>query len=182
MNSILATCRLAACALIVVVSPCFATSDATPAPVKVETKTLEFKIQIDAPVEKVWDTMLSPEGYAQWSATFSPGSYFEGSWTQGERMHFLAPGGSGMAAVIAENRRHELISIIHIGYVRNGVEDTTSENVRSWAPAYEKYRFRSTPGGTEVAIEQEVIAGFEDYMNDLWPKALYELKALCEAD
>ena len=149
---------------------------------KAEIKTLEFKTRIDAPVEEVWDTMLGPEGYKQWTASFTAGSYFEGSWSEGERMLFLAPGGNGMVAEIAANRPHELISIKHIGQIMDGVEDTTSDSVRSWAPAYENYRFASVPGGTEVTVEQDVLAGYEDFMNDTWPKALAALRALCEAD
>jgi len=155
---------------------------ATPAIAKAELKTLEFKTEIAAPVEKVWDTMLSPEGYQQWTKPFMSGSYFEGSWSEGERMHFLAPGGSGMLAVIAANRPHELVSIKHIGLVMNGVEDTKSDGVRSWAPAYENYRFAAVPGGTEVTIEHEVFASSEVYMRDVWSKALAALKSLCEAN
>ncbi len=143
---------------------------------------MEFKVRIDAPVEKVWDTMLNPESYTKWTAPFAEGSYFEGSWSEGERINFLAPGGSGMAAVIAVNQPHEFISIKHIGHIMDGVEDTTSDSVRSWAPAYENYRFASVPDGTEVLIEQEVIAGFETTMNDMWTKSLAILKALSETD
>jgi len=149
---------------------------------RAETKTLEFERVIAAPVEDVWGSMFSPEGYRQWTAPFMDGSYFEGSWAEGERMRFLAPGGSGMLAEIAENTRHEVLSIRHIGFVFEGVEDTTSEGVRSWAPAYETYRFSSVPGGTKVTVEQDVLAGFEGVMASTWPKALEALASLCEAD
>ena len=146
-----------------------------------KTKTLNFKIEIKAPVEKVWDTMLDSESYKMWTSPFMEGSYFEGSWSEGERIHFLAPSGEGMCAVIAENRKHELVSIQHIGFVKDGVEDTTSDMVRSWAPAYEKYRFAAVPGGTEVTVEQDVNPDCEQMMVDTWPKALAVLKSLCEA-
>ena len=95
-------------------------------------------------------------------------------------MRFLAPGGDGMLAVIAANKRHEFISIKHIGFVMNGVEDTTSSDVRAWAPAYENYRFKTIPNATEVTIEQEVLLGGEAFMNEVWPKALAALKSICE--
>lgn len=208
MNSTLMSCRLATCVLVIGLSSCASAPESTPPPAeeprvetpevempevmaseattpavaKAEVKTLEFKIEIAAPVERVWDTMLSPEGYQQWTKPFMSGSYFEGSWSEGERMHFLAPGGSGMVAVIAANRPYELVSIKHIGFVMNGVEDTTSDGVRSWAPAYENYRFAAVPGGTEVTIEQEVFASSEAYMNDVWPKALAALESICESN
>jgi len=143
-------------------------------------KVLEFKTLIAAPVEEVWRTMLDSESYQQWTAPFTEGSYYEGSWAEGERIRFLAPSGEGMCAVIAAYRPHELIRIKHIGIVKDGVEDTTSEQVRSWAPAYETYRFAAVDGGTEVTIEQEVAPEHEHLMTDVWPRALAVLKALCE--
>ena len=194
MNS--TSCRFAACVLVIGLSSCGSTPKSppaaaeepqveaaaatTPAPARADVKTLEFKIEIAAPVHKVWDTMLSQAGYRKWTAPFMEGGYFEGSWAEGERMHFLAPGGSGMVAVIATNRPQERLSIKHIGFVMNGVEDTTSDAVRSWAPAYENYRFAAIPGGTEVTVEQDALAGMDAYMNDVWPKALAALKSLCE--
>ena len=147
---------------------------------KLETKTLNFEVEIAAPVEAVWETMLDQEAYRQWTAPFSAGSYFEGSWAEGERMRFLGPGENGMVAEIAVNRPHEVLSIRHLGFILEGVEDTTSKEVRSWAPAYETYRFAPTSGGTMLSIEQDVIAVYEEFMNQIWPKALAELKTLCE--
>ena len=141
---------------------------------------LEFETTIAAPVDRVWKVMLSADGYQKWTAPFMVGSYFEGSWEEGERIHFLAPGGDGMIAEIATHRRHEVVSIKHVGYLVDGVEDTTSEEVRAWAPAYETYHFEKVPGGTRVRIEQDAQTGYEEYMNDVWPKALAALKALCE--
>lgn len=147
---------------------------------KLEVAVLELDIEIAAPVEKVWEIMFSPEGYTKWTAPFMAGSYFEGTWAEGERMYFLAPGGSGMVAEIAENRLHEVVSVKHLGFVSNGVEDTTSDGVRSWAPAYENYYLETVPGGTVVRIEHEVLVAMENYMRDVWPRALDALKSLCE--
>lgn len=209
MNSMPSTSKtwLAACAIALGLSACASTPDSAPPPVEkaqsradtetpgadvytVETtdkpeldiKTIEFEIEIAAPVEKVWDIMLSIEGYKQWTSPFMAGSYFKGSWSEGERMQFLAPGANGMVAEIATVRRHEFVSIKHLGYVVNGVEDTTSVGVRSWAPAYENYRFRQVAGGTVVSVEQDVFAGMEAYMSHTWQLALASLKSLCEAD
>jgi uncharacterized protein YndB with AHSA1/START domain len=143
-------------------------------------KHLRFSTRIAAPVEKVWSVMLDPEMYKDWATAFMEGSYFEGSWEQGAKILFLAPGGQGMASVIAENRPHEFVSIRHLGYVSGGVEDTKSEEVRSWAPAYENYTFRAVAGGTELIVDQDVTPEFEQYMIETWPKAFDRLKTLCE--
>ena len=85
-----------------------------------------------------------------------------------------------MVAEIAENRPNAFISIRHLGFIAKGVEDTSSEAVRSWAPAYENYTFEAVAGGTRVVVDQDVTAEFEHYMNEAWPRALASLKALCE--
>lgn len=145
-------------------------------------KKLQFGILIQAPRRAVWETMLGPETYKKWTAPFMEGSYYEGSWEQGERIRFLGPGGSGgMTAVIAENRPHEYLSIKHLGVVKDGVDDTESDEVKSWAPAFENYHLADEAGGTRLRVELDITDEFEQYMNDTWPLALSALKSLCES-
>jgi hypothetical protein len=143
-------------------------------------KTLRFETVIHAPRAQVWDTMLGPETYKAWAAAFCEGTYYVGSWEEGARIHFLAPSGDGMSAVIAENRLHQFVSIRHIGMIENGVEDTTSDKVRAWAPAYENYRFEEVAGVCTVTVTLDTAAEWEAYMLDAFPKALASLKSLCE--
>jgi uncharacterized protein YndB with AHSA1/START domain len=144
-------------------------------------KRLQFSIAISAPAAKVYEQMIGDASYRDWTSAFTEGSRFEGSWAQGERIRFLAPSGEGMVAEIAENRPNEFISVRHLGSIANGVEDTQSESVRAWAPAYENYRFTATPEGTTLTVEQDIVAEYEDFMADVWPKALTRLKILCES-
>jgi uncharacterized protein YndB with AHSA1/START domain len=143
-------------------------------------KQLHFSISISAPRENVWNTMLSSETYKVWTEPFCEGSYFQGSWEKGERIRFLAPNGSGMTSEVAESRPYEYISIRHLGYINDGVEDTESQQVRSWAPAYENYTFLANGNVTDVQVDLDITPEFEKYMLETWPKALSKLKALCE--
>jgi uncharacterized protein YndB with AHSA1/START domain len=144
-------------------------------------KSLHFATIIQARREKVWETMLAPATYRQWTAEFAEGSYFEGSWAKGDRIRFLAPSGSGMTSVIAENRPHEFLSIKHLGIVNDGVEDTDSEAARSWAPSFENYSLADTGSATELQVDMDVTPEFEEYLTKTWPKALARLKAICES-
>lgn len=145
-------------------------------------KTLRFSAVIQAPPERVWERMLAPESYREWTAAFMEGSYYEGSWEPGQRIRFLSPMGGGMAAEIAENRRGAFVSIRHLGEVRpDGTEDLDSPAVRAWAPAYENYRFVARgDGATEVQVEMDSLPSYEAFMLEAWPKALARLKAVCE--
>ena len=145
------------------------------------TKTLTFQVDIQAPRQRVWQTMLDAEGYRAWTAAFCEGSTFEGSWDAGAAIRFLAPSGDGMIAEIAEHRPAEWVSIRHLGMIEKGVADTTSDKVRAWAPAYENYHFQALPGnGCRVTVTLDTLPDYEAYMLDAYPKALALLKSGCE--
>jgi uncharacterized protein YndB with AHSA1/START domain len=144
---------------------------------------LRFSIVIKAPKEKVWDTMLNDETYRKWTEPFMPGAHFVGSWSEGSKILFLAPGehgASGMVSRIRENRLHEFISIEHFGIVQDGKEDTSSEAVKAWASAHEDYTFREIDGGTEVLVDTDTTDEYREMFETTWPKALQRLKELAE--
>jgi len=144
-------------------------------------KTMRFSTTVQAPRHRVWELMLAPDTYREWTAPFMEGSYYEGSWDEGQRVRFLTPGGAeGMVAEVAANRPGEFVSLKHIGQVKNGVEDFASDEVRAWAPAFENYRFADKDGGTEVQVEMDVLPAYEEFMGEAWPKALAALKDVCE--
>jgi uncharacterized protein YndB with AHSA1/START domain len=144
-------------------------------------KRFQCSVDIAAPAFKVYQVLIEPDSYKQWTSAFGEGLYFEGSWQKGERIRFLTPDGHGVTSEIAENRPGEFLSVRHLGYINDdGVEDTTSEVIRAWAPAYENYTFATTPQGTKLTVDQDITDDFES-MPEAWPKALAILKALSEA-
>lgn len=143
-------------------------------------KTLHFDIHIAASREHVWRTTLYSPTYERWTATFSEGSRYVGSWEAGTPIRFLGPDGGGMLAEIAEHRPAEFVSIRHLGMIQNGVEDTSSEAVRAWAPCLENYSFTDEAGGTRLHVDCDVFGTYEDWMNQTWPQALLALKNICE--
>jgi hypothetical protein len=143
-------------------------------------KTLHFSTVINAPREQVWDVMLGADTFKAWTVEFAEGSYFEGSWDEGQKIRFLIPDGSGMVSMITQNRPYEFISIKHLGIIKDGIDDTESDAARSWAPAYENYTFSDVGASTELKVDVDAPPDFEAFMEDAWPRALAKLKALCE--
>ena len=146
---------------------------------------MHFEITINAPVTKVWDMMLAQETYRQWTAAFEPTSYYEGSWEKGSKMKFLGAGGSGMISQIVENIPYKFISTEHLGEIKDGVEDTTSEAVKKWLPAFENYTFTDNGDSTLLQIDMEMGSSEEskqmkEMFEGMWPKALLILKEICE--
>ncbi len=145
---------------------------------------LHFSIVINAPKEKVWNTMLSPESYRAWTDVFALGSHYVGDWSKGSKILFLAPNKkgtmSGMVSRIKENRPYEYTSIEHIGIVQDGKEDTTSDAVKAWAGALENYTFKERDGATEVLVDQDTTSEDKEMLQNTWPRALSKLKELAE--
>jgi uncharacterized protein YndB with AHSA1/START domain len=146
---------------------------------------LRQSIFINAPRARVWDVMLADETYREWTSAFMPGSYYQGDWSEGSKILFLGPnpgegGEGGMVSRIHENRRHEFISIEHLGLVHDGVEDTESAAAKAWAPAFENYTFADRQGGTELTIEMDIQAEQRAKFDELWTDALSRLKSIAE--
>lgn len=148
-------------------------------------ETMHFEIVINVPVQKVWDTMLTQETYREWTSVFDPTSCYEGSWEKGSTIKFLGGSGDGMISEIAENIPQKFISIKHLGQIKDGVEDTTSEEIKKWLPAFENYSFTEKGTETLLAVDMEMEASPEskamkEMFEGMWPSALVKLKEICE--
>lgn len=148
----------------------------------------QFSIAIDAPREKVWNTLWNDDSYPAWTAVFSEGSRAEidgkpagqQGWKKGSKIMFLNSKGEGMVSSIAENIPHEYLSIRHLGFIKDGIEDTESEQVKKWAGALENYTLKTVDGNTEVTVDMDITEEYKDYFVNTWPKALDKLKELAE--
>lgn len=148
-------------------------------------QTLHYSIIINAPREKVWNAMLEDKTYREWTTAFHPGSFFRGDWSKGSKMLFIGPNPDtgtedGMVSRIAENIPYEYLSIEHLGVLRDGVEDTTGEEAKKWAPAFENYIFNEKDGMTELLIELDSLDEYADMFNSMWPEGLKVLKEISE--
>jgi uncharacterized protein YndB with AHSA1/START domain len=137
--------------------------------------TLKFRVEINAPREKVWETLWGDKTYRLWTSAFSEGSYAESEWLEGSKIRFLGPDGDGMHSMIHKLVANEQMQFRHIGEIKNG-EETQS----SWEGAMESYYLSDKNGGTEVRVELDSVGENMDYFNDAFPKALQILKQTAE--
>lgn len=143
-------------------------------------KQLSYSIQINAPKEKVWSTLLDDTTYRQWTSVFHEGSYAVGDWKEGSKILFLGPEGSGMTSRIFRHVPNEFISIQHLGTVKNGIEDFDSEETKKWSGALENYSVNEKNGLTTLQVDMDATEDFEAYFQSTWPKALGKVKQLAE--
>ncbi len=143
---------------------------------------LQFTTDIHASREKVWNTLWDDTTYRQWTSAFSPTSYAVTDWKKGSKALFLGGNGDGMVSRIEESIPNEFMSIEHLGEVKNGVEDTTSDRVKQWAGAHENYTLQDISGGTRIVIDMDITDDFADMFKEMWPKALTKLKEIAEKE
>ena len=142
---------------------------------------LEYKVEISAPVKKVWDTMLQEETYKQWVAKSWPNSYYEGKWAQGEKIRFIGPDGAGTLAEIVEFKPYEKVLARHIAVLgKGGVEDRTSEVAKGWIGITEGYNFAEQNGKTTLTISIDTTPEWRGMFDEGGPGALEELKKISE--
>ncbi|MBK8722057.1 MAG: SRPBCC domain-containing protein [Saprospiraceae bacterium] len=148
---------------------------------------LQYKVNINAPVAKVYDFMLginNKSTYEQWTSFFNPTSTYEGSWEKGNKILFIGVDEKGekggMVSRIIENIPNQFVSIQHYGLVKADKEITEGPDVEKWANGFENYTFEATNQITNVTVDLDTTADFVVYMNQNYPIALNKLKEICE--
>lgn len=151
-------------------------------------KKIQFKVSINAPVNKVFDFMLgltSKSTYELWTALFNPTSTYEGTWDKGNKILFIGVDEKGekggMVSRIVEMIPNKFVSIQHYGLVQADNEITEGPEVEKWANGFENYSFVENQGSTTVTVDLDTTEDFVEYMNETYPKALDKLKEICEA-
>ncbi|HKO81609.1 MAG TPA: SRPBCC domain-containing protein [Chitinophagaceae bacterium] len=141
---------------------------------------LHYDIAINATSEKVWKVLWTDQTYREWTSAFSEGSHAKTDWKEGSKVLFLDGSGQGMVSKIAANRPNEFMSFEHLGEIRDGNEDTTSEKVKEWAGAHENYTLKKINGKTELSIDMDINDEFKEMFAKIWPVALDNIKRLSE--
>ncbi len=141
---------------------------------------VRFTTIINAPREKVWSVLWTDESYRAWTSVFSEGSLVETDWKKGSKVLFTDGKGSGMVSRIDDLVPNEFMSFQHLGELKDGVEDTTSERVQQWAGGRENYTLNAVDDNTELIVELDLLDEFKDYFMGTFPKALAKVKELSE--
>ena len=145
-------------------------------------KRKQYKTTINAPRERVWETLWGEKSYMEWTSAFMEGSKVETDWEEGGRVLFLNAENEGMVARIEEKKAPEKMVFKHLGMVdRNGKEDLESEKVKAWSGAEEIYILKQDGQKTDLLVKMDLDEGHEDYFEKVWPKAFEKLKNLAES-
>lgn len=143
-------------------------------------ETLKFKIEIEAPKEKVWKVLWDDETYRQWTTAFCEGTYAISEWEEGGKIHFLSPNGEGMNSIIESKIANEYMAFKHIGELKNFEEMPIDAATKEWSGAMETYRLTQNNSVTELEVNMDCVEKYIDYFKDVFPKAMEAIKTLSE--
>ena len=138
-------------------------------------KTTKFTTKINAPKEKVWDTLWNDSTYRQWTSIFAADSHAVSDWKEGSNIQFIDGKGDGMFSIIEKKIPNEQMSFKHLGELKNGIQEK-----KDWAGAMENYFLSETNGVTELTMEMDINEEFEKYFSETFPKAIELIKQIAE--
>ena len=142
-----------------------------------------FKTEINAPREKVWDTLFTDANYQKWTDVFCAGSHAITDWKQGSKAQFLDNNGAGMFGVIEKSVPNEFLSIKALGEIVDGKETYDTPGAKACAGSYENYTLIKSGDKTLLEVNlsgDEIPEEFKKFMSDVWPKAMVKIKEIAE--
>lgn len=143
-------------------------------------KKLEFEVDIDAPKEKVWDTLWGGPTYEKWTNAFNKGSKAVTDWKEGSKVLFISDKGGGMYSKIAKSVPNTMMSIEHLGVLKNGQEQPLHKESVKWSGAMENYMLEEYQGKTRLKVNMDTTEEFSAYFKEKFPQALESVKMLAE--
>jgi hypothetical protein len=142
--------------------------------------TLDFKIEINAPKEKVWSVLWDDKTYREWTAAFCEGTYAVSNWNEGDKIHFLSPNGEGMNSIIFKKIPNEYIAFKHISVLKDFKEMPIDPETEVWSGSMETYRLTQDKDLTVLEVKMDTIDKYIDYFKTTFPKGLDVVKQLSE--
>lgn len=143
-------------------------------------KKLEFRTQIAASKERVWQVLWQDETYRQWTSVFHEGSHAVSDWKEGSRVLFLGPDGSGMYSRIEKMVPNEKMFFTHLGIVKEGKEQPETPDTKTWAGAQENYTLQEEAGITTLSVSIDITGDHVESFKEAFPKGFATVKQLAE--
>ncbi|MDQ0477812.1 MULTISPECIES: SRPBCC domain-containing protein [Chryseobacterium] len=138
-------------------------------------RLLEFKIQINATPEKVWEVLFTQDAYQKWASAMNEGTYFEGTWEEGSVMKFLDPKNNGMYNKVIKNIPNRELSMKHLGWIFDG-----ELSPQDWEDSTISYFLEPYENKTLLIGRVNSLDEFVDFFNTKYPKNFEKIKELSE--
>lgn len=141
-------------------------------------KEMQFKIEINAPREKVWQILWEDESLRDWSGIVDPGTYMVGELKEGATVQFNSAEGYGVTSLVAELIPSEFILFKHQADTQDAGKSHRDDQ---WTGGQESYKLTENHGATTLEMRLDVPPELEKIMSASYPKALGRIKELSES-
>ncbi len=138
---------------------------------------MQFRIEIHATTEKVWDTLWQDETFRQWAGIIDPGTHMSGELKEGSEVQFISANGYGVTSLVEKLVPGEFLVLKHSTDTQ---DEGKREREKEWAGGKESYLLSEKDGTTTLAAAFDVPPELEEYFKVNYPKALELIKALAE--
>lgn len=76
-------------------------------------KEMQFRAEIDATKEKVWDTLWQDETFREWAGIIDPGTHMVGDLKEGNEIQFISGNGYGVTSLVEKLTPGEFLLLRH---------------------------------------------------------------------
>jgi len=141
-------------------------------------KEMQFRVEIHATKEKVWDTLWQDETFRQWAGIIDPGTYMVGELKEGSEVQFISSeNGYGVTSLVEKLVAGEFLLLRHHADTQ---EDGKRERAQEWTGGTESYSLVEKDGATTLIAAFDVPSEMEEMFKVSYPKALEQVKVLAE--
>ena len=138
---------------------------------------LQFKVEISASKERVWDTLWQDETFRQWAGIIDPGTHMVGDLKEGNEVQFISGNGYGVTSLVEKLSTCEFLLLRHSADTQ---DKGKREREKEWTGGQETYSLAENDGTTTLTATFDVPEVLEGYFKSAYPKAFERVKVLAE--
>ncbi len=140
-------------------------------------KEMQFRVEIHATEERVWNTLWQDETFRQWAGIIDPGTYMVGDLKEGNEVQFISGNGYGVTSMVEKLIANEFLLLRHSADTQ---DKGRRERAQEWTGGKENYSLSEKDGATTLIAAFDVPTEMEEYFKVNYPKALECVKVLSE--
>ena len=138
---------------------------------------MQFSIEIEAPSEKVWQTLWDDKTFRDWGSIIDEGQYMVGELAEGNEVQFISSEGLGVTSFIEKLIPNKYLALRQVA---DTMDSGKQEREKEWTGGTESYELVEKNGITNLAVKIDVPHGQEETFKVRFPKALKRVKILAE--
>ena len=138
----------------------------------------QFSIEIQAPCEKVWNTLFDDKSFRDWGSIIDEGQYMVVEMKEGSEVQFISSSsGYGVTSSVEKLVPHQFVSFRQLADTK---DNGKGQREKEWSGGAESYTLVENNNITTLRVNIDVPPGLEETFQVRFPKALERIKFLAE--